>query len=291
MKNNLKKLLALLLALVTVLSLSTVAFASSAGKVTTVKTYNIDDDEINLKWNKVAKADGYSVFIYDGSKWRGIGSTKKLSFEADDLQSARVYKFRVRAYEVENGKRKYGAYSPVVTAVTKPDEVENVYASAKAENSVSLRWDKVKNARGYQVYLYDKAQDKYVRKAVVSKNSAVVKGLDENTSYVFRVRAYIKANGKYHYGEFSDAFRVKTAGAAQAPEEKGSELIGKAKAGRIALKHAGLEKSAVNEYECELDYEGGKKVYEVSFDYGRYEYDYDIDAYSGKILRNHKERD
>ncbi len=294
MKKTLKKLLSLTLAFAVVFSLGTAAFAAAPlSAVRSLQAYAIDDDEINLKWKAVQGADGYGVFMYDGVKWRGIGSTRKTSFEADDLQSAKQYKFRVRAYTLNGSKRVYGKYSSVLVAATEPDEVENVRASAKTKNSVTLKWSPVKNARGYQVYLYNSATKKYERKAVVSKNTAVVKNLKAGTSYVFRVRAYFKAADTYYYGEFSDSLKVKTASAsaAKAAEPAKDSLISASKASSVALSHAGLKKSQVREFECELDNERGVKVYEVSFDYGRYDYDYEIDAVSGKILRSEKERD
>ena len=157
MKKFSKKLLSLALAAVTVFSLSSVSFAAAPAKVTKVSAYNIDDDEINLKWNSVKNADGYSVYIHDGNKWRGYSSTKRLYMEVDDLQSAKVYKFRVRAYELVKGKRNYGAYSSLITAVTEPEEVDSLKASSKARTSITLKWSKVPRAKGYQVYLYDKA--------------------------------------------------------------------------------------------------------------------------------------
>ena len=292
MKKTYKKFLSLVLAAVTVVSLSTVAFAATPAKVTNVSTYNIDDDEINLKWNAVKNADGYSVYIHDGNKWRGYWSTKRLYMEVDDLKSAKTYKFKVRAYELVKGKRNYGPYSSVITAATEPEEVDGVYASSKSRSSVTLKWEKAPRARGYQVYLYDKAQGKYVKKAVVSKNTVTIKSLEENTSYSFKVRAYFKSNGKYYYGDFSDVYKVKTAAASSAKSSSGSSsLISESKAIQIALGHVGVKRADVRDFECELDYEKGVRVYEVSFDHGKYEYDYDIDAVSGKILRSTKERD
>lgn len=292
MKKYSKKLLSLVLAAVTVFSLSTVAFAAAPAKVAKVSAYNIDDDEINLKWNSVKNADGYSVYIHDGKKWRGYGSTKRLYMEVDDLHSAKVYKFKVRAYELVKGKRNYGAYSSVITAVTEPDEVEGVKASSRARNSITLKWSKVPRAKGYQVYLYDKAKGKYVKKAVVSANAVTIKNLKENTSYSFKVRAYYKYDGKYYYGEYSDVYKVKTtAKASSSSASSSSSLIPESKATQIALSHAKLKKADVRDFECELDYENGVRVYEVSFDYGKYEYDYKINAKTGKIIRYEKDRD
>ena len=65
--------------------------------------------------------------------------------------------------------------------------------------------------------------------------------------------------------------------------------IDAAKAKSIALGHAGV--SDIRDYECEVDYENGRKVFEISFDAGVYEYDYEIDASTGNILKSEKESD
>lgn len=64
-----------------------------------------------------------------------------------------------------------------------------------------------------------------------------------------------------------------------------------AQAKAAAFKHAKVKESQVTDLDVELDKENGKLVYEVSFDAGGYEYDYDIDAYTGKVLRHQKEKD
>lgn len=67
-----------------------------------------------------------------------------------------------------------------------------------------------------------------------------------------------------------------------------TSLISKAEAKSIALKHAGV--SDYFEYEIELDTDDGIKVYEVSFETKLYEYDYEINAKTGKIIKVDKER-
>ncbi len=288
-----KKLLNVLLAIVLgTFVLSTATYTVSAAtlsRVTSLKSYNIDDDEINLKWKKVKGADGYQVKVYSNKKWKNLGLTKKTSFEADDLTSAKTYKFKVRAYEVKKGKRVYGKYSSVLTAATDPDEVENVKTSSKAKTTVTLKWSKVPRATRYQVYLYDSAKGKYVRKVTVKSNKATVKGLKAGKTYKFKVRAYFKSGDKKYYGDFSDVISVKTKGTSSSSSS--SSIISKSKAESVALNHAGLKKSQVRAFKCKLDREDGVQVYEVEFEYGRYDYDYCISAKTGKILEWEKDRD
>ena len=67
--------------------------------------------------------------------------------------------------------------------------------------------------------------------------------------------------------------------------------IGVTAAKNAAFKHANVKSSDAWDVEVDLDTENGKLVYEVSFDAGGYDYDYDIDAYTGKVIRSEKERD
>lgn len=69
-----------------------------------------------------------------------------------------------------------------------------------------------------------------------------------------------------------------------------TEYISADKAKEIALSHAGVAASNVFGYECELEHEGGRAVYEVDFESMNYEHEYDIDAVTGEIIRSDKER-
>jgi len=63
------------------------------------------------------------------------------------------------------------------------------------------------------------------------------------------------------------------------------------KAINVALKHAGLSKSDVKDLSCEYDYENGVAVYEVEFETRDYEYSYDIDAKTFKVLHVEKDKE
>ena len=67
----------------------------------------------------------------------------------------------------------------------------------------------------------------------------------------------------------------------------GGKYIGKAKAKEIALADAGITSKDIRDYSCELDKEPGRAtVYEVDFEVGFNEYEYDIDATTGEILKS-----
>ncbi len=58
-----------------------------------------------------------------------------------------------------------------------------------------------------------------------------------------------------------------------------------------ALKHAGLDETQVSDVDIDLDRDNGKLIYEVDFNSGNTEYDYDIDAETGEVISADKSKD
>ncbi len=58
-----------------------------------------------------------------------------------------------------------------------------------------------------------------------------------------------------------------------------------------ALKHAGLTESQVSDIDVDLDRDNGKLIYEVDFNSGNTEYDYDINAETGEVISANKSKD
>lgn len=63
-----------------------------------------------------------------------------------------------------------------------------------------------------------------------------------------------------------------------------SDYIGITKAKSIALNHAGKSASSVSFTKAKLDSDDGVKTYEIEFVSGSREYEYEINAYTGKVL-------
>ena len=63
-----------------------------------------------------------------------------------------------------------------------------------------------------------------------------------------------------------------------------SEGITEAEAQAIALEHAGLTEADISRLEVRKDFDDGRQEYDVEFHADRLEYEYEIDAVTGKIL-------
>ena len=78
----------------------------------------------------------------------------------------------------------------------------------------------------------------------------------------------------------------------QKPDPSGTaQDIGSAKAKSIALHHAGVSENEAYDMDIELDNEDGILVYEVEFKSCNMEYDYEINAATGAILKYESELD
>ena len=84
--------------------------------------------------------------------------------------------------------------------------------------------------------------------------------------------------------ERDDDYIPAQSGGSQTSGGSGS-YIGEASAKEIAFTHAGVAANTVYEYESDLDEEHGTMIYEIEFKAGNYEYEYEIDAVSGSVLK------
>ena len=86
-------------------------------------------------------------------------------------------------------------------------KVKGVKVTKKAGNKVSVKWNTVKGADGYQIqYTYKKGFKKAVKTVNInkaSKSSKVLKKMKSGKKVYVKVRAFQNANGQKVYGNFS----------------------------------------------------------------------------------------
>lgn len=131
------------------------------------------------------------------------------------------------------------------------------------------------------------------------KNLTVKKDTDDGSIH-FDVE-FFKGDYEYDYevdaetGKIVDYSKekevVKTSSTSATTKPATTKTISKSKAQSIALNHAKLKKSEVTGLQVSLDTDDGRTYYEVDFRKGNVEYDYEIDAETGKIIEWDKDID
>ena len=106
-------------------------------------------------------------------------------------------------------------------AIAAPTDLK---ASSNKTTSLKLTWQKVKDAKGYVVYLYDAAKQSYQKLGTTAKAAYTVKGLTSGSKYKFAVKAYLRDGGKIKYSVLS--LPLTTATRPQAPVVRETTIAG-----------------------------------------------------------------
>lgn len=191
--------------------------ANPAVQVTKVAPITATRDEtttnaIRLTWSASPNATGYIIYRYNYSKkkYEKIVTTRDVTYVFTKLPSATKYNFKVKAYKVDNNKTYYGAASKTIITTTKPGKATNARATGKTKTRIRIRWNRVRGATGYRVYIYDSKTKKYKYYGSTKNTTALIKNRKANTTYKIKVQAYKKPYKLVYLGAASNTIRVKT---------------------------------------------------------------------------------
>ena len=178
-------------------------------QVTGLKVTAVTDSSVSLSWNSVKDASGYRIYLYDSQtktytyRW----ASSVTSAEMKGLGAGKEYSFAVKAYT----RNYYSStdstlYSSVVTGKTLPGRVSEIRAADELiyPDSMTLSWDAVDGAEGYNLYIYSKTEKDYVLFESTDGLSAEVTGLESGSDYRFRIKTFSGENRTE--GFFSETF-------------------------------------------------------------------------------------
>lgn len=91
-----------------------------------------------------------------------------------------------------------GNYSGSVskTFIILPLATTKASMSKNSSSSVTLKWNKVTGASGYEIYVYDQSKAKYKKLTTSTKNTVTIKKLKAGTNYLFGIYSYVLVGGK-----------------------------------------------------------------------------------------------
>ena len=176
------------------------AVKTKLANVAGLKAQGVTATAVKLDWARNAGATGYIIEQYKGGKWTQIAVTKNnttLTFTVKGLAECTPYSFRVKAYKNDGGKTNYSDYV-TVKASTLLGTVKNAKVTSVTGSWITLEWAKNDKATGYSIEQYKGG--KWTVIATTKNNTTLkftVKGLKNDTTYSFRIRAYKTAGGAY----------------------------------------------------------------------------------------------
>ena len=166
----------------------------------TVKAVSSEYNSVKISWNKIAGANGYYVYRWNGKEWvriQHITNEKTLSYTNTGLTCGTSYKFTVAAYRTVKGNAVSSGYNRNGVSATPTLATPTVKAASLGYNSVKISWNKIAGAKGYYVYRWNGKDWKKVKTitsgSTLSYNNT---GLTCGTSYKFTVVAYRTEKGK-----------------------------------------------------------------------------------------------
>ena len=182
-----------------------IAGKTRIANVASFKGSAVSASAVKLDWSKNDKATGYVIEQYKGGKWTQLAVTKNnttLTFTVKGLAECTPYSFRVKAYKNDGGKTNYSDYV-TVKASTLLGAVKNAKVTSVTETWITLEWAKNDKATGYSIEQYKGGKWTVI---ATTKNNATlkftVKGLKNDTTYSFRIRAYKTVGGVTAYSDY-----------------------------------------------------------------------------------------
>lgn len=175
---------------------------------TSIKGGSNTSTSITLKWDKVLNASGYEIWRYNTNikSYNLITSLDKnvTSYIDKNLKTGTTYRYIIKTYQITDGEKYYSNNSEEYIISTNPS-TPNI--SVKADNKkLTLSWNKVTGANGYQIYLSDKKDGSYDMIKTINNSqtlSYTKKGLISGKTYYVKIRAYRIEGGKKYYSSFS----------------------------------------------------------------------------------------
>ena len=181
------------------------AVKTKLANVAGLKAQGVTATAVKLDWVRNAGATGYIIEQYKGGKWTQIAVTKNnytLTFTVKGLAECTPYSFRVKAYKNDGGKTNYSDYV-TVKASTLLGTVKNAKVTSTTGTWITLGWDRNTGATGYVLEQYKGG--KWTVIATTKNNTTLkftVKGLRNDTTYSFRIKAYKTVGDTTTYGSY-----------------------------------------------------------------------------------------
>lgn len=187
---------------------STVYAASSTDGVKNLIESTATIESISLKWSKMSGVSGYQVYrsTSKSGNYRKVATIMGetvISYKDTELVAGKTYYYKVRAFTMSGNNMKYGAFSKMLSAVTKPDKITDLGFTVTEYGSVIFNWSSVPGASKYNVYYSSSKNGTYKLSGTTTKTTYEYFSTSTDTFY-FKVAAVRSSNSYEAVGKYSN---------------------------------------------------------------------------------------
>lgn len=161
-----------------------------------------DEDAVNLKWDAVAGASKYRVYVKTDGSWTKLTDTTGTSAQDTAVVSGSSYTYTIRAMDADNNHLSW--YYPegfTIQFISAPQ-----FSLSNAADGVKISWNKVNGAAKYRVFYY--GSKGWTRLVDTAETSFIDTDVSSNHNYQYTVRC-INADGSAYTSDYRAGKSIK----------------------------------------------------------------------------------
>lgn len=168
---------------------------------------------INLKWNRIPKAESYDVLKSETAYgvFKKVKTVTEPAYTDRNVKVERAYFYKIVPCSKVNSEFVYGNES--VTYAGKLKLAKPSVSLKAGKKKATIRWKKVYGADGYVIYRSKKKSSGFKTVKTIRSGKTVSytnKHLKAKRKYYYKVKAYVNISGKRVYSSYSTVRSVRT---------------------------------------------------------------------------------
>ena len=107
-----------------------------------------------MSWNSVPNIKSYEVYYSTSpdSGFKRLTTTKKTFYDFKRAKCGQTYYFQVRTMSKVGKQKVYSDFCPAVSGRTVLNGTVDAYIAKTTYNSITIKWNKVRDAKKYEIY-------------------------------------------------------------------------------------------------------------------------------------------
>ncbi len=177
------------------------------------------NSRIRLNWESTEGATGYRIYRYDEAedKYKEIKTLSdgtQTTWVDTTVEAGKIYQYIIKSYIKDENGTYWSEKSQPLMAKSRTSAVEGFTLTVARKDKVRLSWQQTEGANGYRIYRYNSKTKEYEKIKTIGAGDTITwvnGGLQSNTTYKYKIKAYIEvANGGRYASDYSDEVIAKT---------------------------------------------------------------------------------